>query len=146
MKSKQFYATTAWRWFSRYVMLIHAKESNGVYHLKCATSGRILQIPSRKAHAGHYIKVFNGNSTNFATAFDKRNVMPQSAQHNVYQSGNEIEMGRSIDRCWGPGTTEKLYIKSKKFCKLDPVTMKEISDKYRDLFKELAKVKGNPWK
>lgn len=146
MKSKDFYASSAWKWFSRFVMLSHAKESNGVYFVTCATSGKQMQIPSKKAHCGHLIKVFNGNSTNFATAFDERNVMPQSMAENRYKSGNELKMMMAIENYHGAGTYEELLAKSKTFYKLDKVILKDISDEYRLKFKELAKIKGDPWR
>lgn len=147
MKSRDFYKSTAWRWFSRYVLLKHAKESNGVYYVTCATSGRQMIVNDKKCHLGHYIKVFGASGhTNFATAFDERNVMPQSHRENVYQGGNQVEMGRAIDRLYGEGVTDEIYRRSKDFCKLDKATMKDISDEYRQKFKELVKVKGNPWR
>ena len=143
MKSKQFYSSTAWRWFSRYVLLHYSNE--GV--VQCATSGVFMQVNDRNCHLGHLIKVFEtGGKTNFNTAFDERNVMPQSHQENVYKSGNEIKMMEAINKRFGEDTYNQLKIKARTPYKLDPVEMKDISDYYRLKFNELAKTKGNPWK
>ena len=147
MKSSQFYKTAAWNYFRKYVMLYHAKQSNGEYYVTCATSKRTLLLPHENTICGHWLKVFGASGkTNFATAFDFRNCLPQSKQENVHMGGNQSEMAISINRIHGEGTTDDLYRKSKEYCKLDKATMSELRDYWKAMFEELVKSKGNPWK
>ena len=98
-------------------------------------------------HCGHLIKVFeSGGKTNFATALDFRNVMPQCHQDNVHGGGRELKMLEAIERTHGKGTYEELKAKARKPYRLDKVTLMEISEEWRLKFNELAKTKGNPWK
>jgi len=143
MKSRDFYKTTAWKWFSRYTLLYYSTDGA----VQCATSGRWYNCNSSKMHCGHLIKVFDsGAKTNFATSFDFRNVLPQCHQHNVHMGGNELKMLESIEKTHGKGTYEELKHKARFPFRLDAVTLQEISYEYRLKFNELTKTKGNPWK
>lgn len=143
MKTKDFYQSRAWYWFSRYVLLFYSIEGA----VQCKTSKRWYNCNNKKIHCGHLIKVFNtGENTNFSTAFDFRNVLPQCHQDNIYKGGNELKMLESIEKVHGVGTYEKLKQKSRFPYKLDKYTLDEISKEYRIKFNELAKIKGNPWK
>lgn len=143
MKSRDFYKTTAWKWFSRYTLLYYSTDGA----VQCATSGKWYNCNNKLIHCGHLIKVFDtGGKTNFATAFDFRNVLPQSHQENVYKSGNELKMLEAIEKIHGEGTYYELRKKSRFPFRLDKVTLQEISEEYRIKFNELTKTKGNPWK
>ena len=143
VKKKEFYSSTAWKWFSKYVLLYYSVDGA----VQCRTSGRWYNCNSKNIHCGHLIKVFkSGSDTNFSTAFDFRNVLPQCDQHNVKMGGNELKMVDAIEETFGKGTYEQLKQKARFPFRLDKVTLKKISDKYRVKFNELAKTKGNPWK
>ena len=143
MKSKEFYSSTAWKWFSKYVLLYYSVDGA----VQCRTSGRWYNCNNKKIHCGHLIKVFDmGGKTNFATAFQFTNVLPQCHQHNVHMGGNELKMLDAIEETFGKGTYDELKEKARFPLRLDKVTLKEISDEYRLKFNELAKTKGNPWK
>ena len=143
MKSKDFYKTTAWKWFSKYVLLHYS--NNGV--VRCATCSTRKKCSDSKMHLGHLIKVFSiGSNTNFATAFDERNVMPQCYQCNVLLSGNELKMMDAINLKFGSDTYEELKAKARIPFKLDKYTLDDIALNYRLKFNELVKIKGNPWK
>lgn len=147
MKKKDFYNSTAWRWFSRYIMLSNAKYVNGEYKLNCFTCDRAMTIPNRNAQAGHYVKVFtSGAGSNLATAFEEKNIHPQCYDCNHNQRGAEVVMAFKIDQKYGKGVAQGLKDRAKVFKKLDRVDLKEIGKTYREKFKELAKVKGDPWK
>jgi len=61
MKSKDFYKSSAWRWFSKLVLLEHS--NNGV--CTCATCGVMKSANDKLMHLGHMIKVFeSGGKTN----------------------------------------------------------------------------------
>ena len=143
MKSSQFYKTTAWKWFSKYILLYYSKD--GV--CKCATCGNMKMINDKKMHLGHLIKVFeSGGNTNFAVAFNEKNVLPQDYRCNVLSGGNELKMLDAIERTHGKGTYDDLRLASRSFFKLDKFTLDLIAQEYRIKFNELAKIKGNPWK
>lgn len=142
MKVKDFYKSTAWKWFRKYHMLKHANDD---YTIQCRTSNRFYQLPDKRVQLGHYIKVYDGNSTNFATAFDDRNVLPQSYQDNVYFSGKPDIMRKELIKDWGLEEIELLEIKSKNYCKLDKYTLKLISDEYREKYNILKSTKGSPF-
>jgi hypothetical protein len=143
MKSKEFYKTTAWKWFSKYVLLYYSTDGA----VQCSTGGKWYNCNNKLMHCGHLIKVFDtGGKTNFATAFDFRNVLPQSHQHNVHMGGNELKMLDAIEKIHGIGTYQELRQKARFPFILDKVTLQEISDEYRIKFNELTKTKGNPWK
>lgn len=143
MKSKDFYRSTAWRWFSRYVLLYYSTDGA----VQCATSGTWYNVNSKKMHCGHLIKVFDsGGKTNFATAFDFKNVLPQCHRDNVHMGGNELKMLDAIEKTHGKGTYDELRQKARFPFRLDKVTLKEISDEYRLKFHALTETKGNPWK
>ena len=87
-----------------------------------------------------------GGKTNFATAFQFTNVLPQCHKHNVHMGGNELKMLDAIEETFGKGTYDELKRKAQFSFRLNKVILKEISDEYRVKFNELAKTKGNPWK
>ena len=143
MKSSQFYKSTAWKWFSRYVLLSNSSEGIA----KCATCNSRKEINDKKIHLGHLIKVFeSGANTNFSVAFNEKNVFPQCYQCNVKMGGNELRMLDAIEAKHGEGTYQELRMKSRFPFKLDKFTLDEIAKEYRLKFNELAKKKGNPWK
>lgn len=145
MKSKDFYKLSAWKSCREYVLLLHGYYSNGIWFVKCATGGGLLQFPSKLVHVGHYIKVFDGTKTNMATAFDERNMMPQLAGHNRYQGGKQDVMCVSIDRYWGKGTIDKLNIRRHNICKLGKFELEIIRDDFDRKYLELANKKGDPF-
>lgn len=144
MKSAEFYRTTAWKWFSKYVML---KYANKDYVVKCSTCNTYKTVNDSKMHLGHLLKVFSsGGNTKFATAFDERNVLPQCYRCNVKMGGNELEMLEAVEKTFGKGTYEELKQKSRFPFILDKITLQMIAEEYKNRFKELEKTKGNPWK
>ena len=143
MKSSQFYKTTAWKWFSKYVLLFHSNDGCA----QCATCGNRKMISDKLMHLGHLIKVFSsGGQTCFATAFHEKNTLPQCYQCNVLMGGNELKMMEAVNDKFGKDTYDKLKIKSRFPFKLDKYTLDLLATEYRLKFNELVKTKGNPWK
>ena len=99
-------------------------------------------------YSSNYIKEESESiysETSDDTAFDFRNVLPQSHRENVYMGGNELRMMEAVEEIHGEGTYKDLRLKSKIPFKLDKVTLKMISDEYREKYNALAKVKGKYW-
>lgn len=101
-----FYKTTAWKWFSRYMLL---KTSIDGEITKCCTCGKILQVNKRNCHLGHWIKVYDGNSTNFNTSFEETNTGPQCDQCNNYKGGQQEEMYFYLRSNYGQEEIDRLY-------------------------------------
>jgi hypothetical protein len=144
MKSNEFYKLTAWKYFSRYVLLFHSQDGITV---RCFTSGKELRLNNRECCAGHWIKVFDSsNRTNFATAFEFNNCYPQSNYDNRFLNGRPDKMQMEIIKLHGLKESERLIQLSKRPFKLDKSTLDCIVDEYKLKFNELIKIKGNPWK
>ena len=139
MKPKELYQSTAWRYFSRYILLAYSQD--GV--VKCCTCGKMDFIHSPNMHTGHFIKV----SDAYATAFEPKNVGPQCLRCNHFRHGEEAKMAEWIEKTHGAGTVEYLRIKSKNYCRLDKFTLTLLAKEFKKKFEELVKKKGhNPWK
>jgi hypothetical protein len=144
-KNFSIYTTTAWKWFSRYVLLFYADKNNVAI---CATSGRRMTINTKNCHCGHYVKVMDMTKTNYATAFDFKNVGPQSAQDNRYGGGRMDLMRDWLVEQHGKEAIEELEIKKNQICYLDKVTLDQIAEEYKAKFKELLIERNieDPWK
>lgn len=139
--SEKFYQLTAWRNASQYVLLHYADEDLMV---QCCTSGRFYRVNDPNLHCGHYHKA----DRHKATAFEFKNLAPQSASDNTKKGGLPEVMAEWIERTHGTGTLEWLNIEKNKTLHLDKVTLDQISKHYLNLFNEELKRRNikNPWK
>lgn len=136
MNKKGFYASTAWKWFRKYVILHYSKD--GV--CRCVTCGALKKVGDPKLHLGHLIKVFDsGAKTNFATAFDERNAAPQCYKCNVKEGGRELDMMNFINNKFGKGTYDKLRDKARNPIFGFRMELPAIAEKYKKKCKELEK-------
>jgi hypothetical protein len=142
---ERFYSSAAWRWFSRYVLIKHSVDGKVV---QCCTCKNYKRVNDRKMHVGHWIKVFNGNSSNYSVAFEYNNTGPQCLQCNKFMGGREIDMMDWIEFNHGEDEIKRLRSLSKQPFKLDDYTLKKIADEYREGFYGFLKEKGwdNAWK
>lgn len=138
-KKKTIYDTTAWIWCARYIKILHANY-NG--YVTCKTSGVEFKLGDKRLHAGHCIKVYDTNSTNYATAFDVRNIMPQSSQENRFYGGRAEVMRDKIDEYWGEGTYNELKIKSKQAAFYTKSDLNNLATKFRKMTYDLLEEKG----
>lgn len=100
------------KWFSRYIRLRDAWESNGVLLNKCATSGKIQEC--KQLECGHYMSRIHKN-----TRWSELNAMPQSTYQNRWKHGNPEEMAKVLDKKFGTGTADKVKILSKQVARID---------------------------
>lgn len=138
----RFYSSTAWKWCSRYVLLYYADED---FNVRCATSPNLIyQVTDKAIHCGHYLKA----DQHKATAFEFKNLFPQSYSDNVHFSGKPEIAKEWIDIMHGAGTVEWLETKKNEVCHLDSTILDRKSLHYRTLFNELLKQRNikNPWK
>lgn len=142
---EKFYTSTAWKWFSKFILLSYSP--NGI-SVKCSTCGTIKGLNNKEMHTGHWIKVFDSNSTNYSTAFEPTNLAPQCSKCNNYGGGRERLMQMFLENQHGKDELERLQVLAKQPFQLDSCTMKNISDEYRNKFNEILKQRGwkNPWK
>lgn len=149
LNKKTFYSSTAWKYFRMYVILSHSDENLVV---RSVTDGKLyrLNIPSERRNvvAGHYLRVFDSNGkTNYSTAFNLKNVYPQSYQENVFNGGNQSEMAKHIEKVHGKQALEELNILSKKPYSLDKFTMEDLGLYWKEKFNNLVQERGvNPFK
>ena len=143
----KFYKSTAWKYFSRYILISSTIDVTGTT-TQCCTCGKWMAVNSRQAQAGHYVKVNDANSTNYSTAFVEANVNPQCEACNRHRGGVMDEMASYIEAKHGEGTVKRLMELKKLPLKLDDAFLSEIADTYRKKFYEVLEQKGieNPWK
>lgn len=141
----RFYTSTAWRWFSRYILLYYSIDGAVV---QCSTCGTRKRVNDKEMHTGHWIKVFDGNSTNYATAFEFTNLGPQCSKCNRFHGGRERLMQNWLTERHGSGELERLQKQSKHPFRLDDYIMDEIAFAYKTKFNILLQQKKymNPWK
>lgn len=142
----RFYNTSAWLNFSHFVLLFYANED---LEVACSTDPTLwYKITDGNICVGHFIKVFDGNSTNFATAFEFCNVGPQSRKENDH-GGNMEQMAIWIEETHGAGTVDRLKAMKRHAFKLDKYTLNEISKKYLGLLNDELRrrnIDKNPWR
>lgn len=139
---ERFYTSTAWRWCSRYVLLYY---SDSDLNVRCSTSPHLIyRVTDKEIHCGHYIK----SDQHKATAFEFKNLFPQSYSDNVHFSGKPEIAKEWIEKTHGPGTVEWLETKKNETYHLDSTELDKWAKYYRELFNQLLidrKIK-NPWK
>jgi hypothetical protein len=143
----RFYKSAAWKWFSRYILIISTIDVTETT-TQCCTCGKWMAVNSRNCHVGHYVKVFDANSTNYATALVEVNTGPQCDHCNHYRGGVMDEMASYIEKKHGKGTVKQLMELKKLPLKLDDAYLAEIADTYRKKFYKELEQRGieNPWK
>lgn len=110
------------RVFSAYIRKRDSKDG----YFTCISSGRTL--PVSKMHAGHfYARTFT------ATRWDERNVNGQSAQDNVFLSGNLLNYRKGIIAKYGEKVLEELEALHNQPVKLDRHELEEMITKYKNL-------------
>ena len=142
MKSNEFYRSPTWRYFTKYVLL--SWSNNGIVF--CITCGKPMDITDKDCCTGHLIKAFDGNSTNFSTAFEYHNCAPQCNQIcNRHGHGKPDIMYRKLVEKYGQDNIDRLYLQKTSSLQLDKFTMDLFKNEFKQKFESLVKIKGNPW-
>jgi hypothetical protein len=139
---ERFYSSTAWRYCSRYVLLYYSDEDLNV---RCATSPHLIyRVTDKEIHCGHYLK----SDQHKATAFEFKNLFPQSYSDNRHFSGKPEIAKEWIERTHGPGTVEMLERKKNEVYKLDETELDRWAAFYKENFNGLLRERNikNPWK
>ena len=140
--TERFYSSSAWRNCSHYILLHYADDDLMV---QCCTNPNLIyKVTDKNIQTGHYLK----SNEHKSTAFEFKNLAPQSYSENRHKSGNQEEMAKWIEKTHGAGTVEWLNIKKNEVCKLDKYELNLISKHYLKLLNEELKRREiqNPWK
>jgi hypothetical protein len=122
---------TAWGWFSKYIRLRDALETTkSTTHAKCCTCDKVY--PLNEIHAGHFIA-----GRNDAVLFDETGVHAQCHACNTFKGGDPSNYGKFMTRKYGEGIIEQKFQESWKIQKRTEADYREISDTYREKYKEL---------
>jgi hypothetical protein len=121
--------------FSKYIRLRDANR-NGMG--RCVSCGNLIHWKF-DAQAGHFIP--RGKK---AVKFDERNVSAQCVACNNYKYGRTVQYAYSIelDKRFGKGTAEQLYLLSKKTCKLTRDWYEFMIKEYKEKAIRIAVEKG----
>lgn len=135
-----FYQSAAWTNFRKYVLLFYANDD---LEVRCSTNPRLVYtLPDRRIHVGHWIKVFDANSTNFSTALNFFNVAPQSHQENRYNSGNMAAMEAFLRKTHGDEAIDELLQIKNQPLRLDKYELDRISKIYLQKRRDLVLARG----
>ena len=99
-------------WFSRFIRLRDATESNGVLVNKCFTCGKIQE--AKRLDCGHFIK-----RQHKATRYSEINCACQCVACNHFLQGNDNEFSERLDKKYGEGTADKLKLQARITTKVD---------------------------
>ena len=141
---ERFYSSPAWKWFSRYILLYYSLNGEVV---RCSTCGKFMMVNSKTCHVGHFIKVFDGNSTNFSVALEFTNVGPQCQRDNTFMGGRQDVMIKWLEEEHGKDAIDNLYDLKRQPFTLDDYTLDKIAEEYKRKFYNLLDERGwkNPW-
>jgi len=113
------------RAFSKFIRL--RDSDNGV--CQCVTCHKFVDI--KKIHCGHFM-----TRNCMSTRWDEKNCNAQCNGCNTFRDGRQWEHGEAIDKKYGPGTAEKLNIKSKLTKKWHKFELKEMIKYYEAEIKD----------
>jgi hypothetical protein len=103
----------------KYFSLFIRKRDEGK---PCITCGRYTKLD-----CGHFL-----SRRHEATRYDEKNSHGQCIKCNRFEYGNQYEHAKAIDRLYGDGTADELYLKSKMFCKRNMYDYEQIAKYYKD--------------
>lgn len=124
--SKDLAKKKADRYFSQYIRLRDSKNGRAV----CCTCG----VSTIQFDAGHFI-----SRSYESTRYDEQNAHAQCLSCNRFKHGKQFEHSMHIDRVYGAGTADKIYIKSKMLCKRKHADYEWIAQEYKQKVDDLLK-------
>lgn len=119
----------AWDAFSLYIRLRDAAPFTGL--CVCITCGHAYHY--KQMDAGHFIAWNKGN----ATKYHEQNVNAQCKRCNGFGAGEQYVYAKAIDRKYGPGTADRLFVASKTSKKFFPFELKELAKYWKKLALQL---------
>ena len=113
--------------FSQYIRLRYADDLGNT---ECFTCGKIDHW--KKLQCGHF-----QSRKHYSTRWNETNCQVQCSGCNVFKYGEQYLFGLNLDKKYGLGTSEQLYIQSKEMVKLSNIDIEMLINTYQDKIKEL---------
>ena len=110
--------------FSQYIRLKDADEFGNV---SCFTCGKVSHY-KKGMQCGHF-----QSRKHYSTRWLEMNVATQCVGCNMFKAGEQYIFAKNLDKKYGDGTAEELYLKSKETIKLADFEIEEMIIKYKDL-------------
>jgi len=110
--------------FSEYIRLRNA-DNNG--NVTCFTCGKVEYWKRKGMQAGHF-----QSRKHYATRWDEINVQVQCSGCNVFKYGEQYKFALNLDKQFGDGTAEELFIKAKEIVKFSTKELETLITYYKD--------------
>ena len=117
--------------FSEYIRLRNADKNGNV---TCFTCGKVEYWKRKGMQAGHF-----QSRKHYATRWDEINVQVQCSGCNVFKYGEQYKFALNLDKKFGDGTAEELFIKAKEIVKFSTKELETLITYYKDQVKLLDK-------
>jgi hypothetical protein len=110
--------------FSEYIRLRNADKNGNV---TCFTCGKVEYWKRKGMQAGHF-----QSRKHYATRWDEINVQVQCSGCNVFKYGEQYKFALNLDKQFGDGTAEELFIKAKEIVKFSTKELETLITYYKD--------------
>ncbi len=97
---------------------------------KCVTCG--VERHWKELQCGHF-----QSRTHYTTRWDELNVGVQCISCNIFKNGQQYLFSRYLDKHYGEGTSNELFLKSQTLGKFTTNEIEEMIKKYKDLLDQL---------
>jgi len=87
----------------------------------------------KKSHCGHFMS--RGHQS---TRYDEKNTAVQCPSCNSFDQGKQYEFALYLDKRYGPGTADKMLMKSKMTCKRDRYDLECLIAEYKNKLKKVV--------
>ena len=113
--------------FSKY---IRRKDSiNDI--AKCVTCG--VERDWKELQCGHF-----QSRSHYSTRWNELNVGVQCISCNIFKNGQQYLFSRYLDKTYGEGTSNELFLKSQELAKFTTNEIEELIKKYKNLLDQLG--------
>tara|TARA_Y100000401_G_C8245839_1_gene185499 strand:+ start:229 stop:633 length:405 start_codon:yes stop_codon:yes gene_type:complete len=118
--------------FSKFVRMRDADDSGMA---TCISCGAVKKW--REGDAGHFI-----SRGKMSTRYDEQNVHFQCKKCNIFRNGEQYLYSLALDRKYGEGTAERIYLESNKTKKTSIGELRRMIKHYTRKVDEITKQKG----
>ena len=118
--------------FSEFIRMRDADDSGMA---KCFSCGAVKKW--REGDAGHFI-----SRGKMSTRYDEQNVNFQCKKCNIFRNGEQYLYSLALDRTYGEGTAERIYIESNQTKKISLGELRKMIKHYTRQVDEITKQKG----
>ena len=118
--------------FSKFIRMRDADDSGMA---TCISCGAVKKW--REGDAGHFI-----SRGKMSTRYDEQNVHFQCKKCNIFRNGEQYLYSLALDRKYGEGTAERIYLESNKTKKTSIGELRRMIKHYTRKVDEITKQKG----